>query len=49
MGLELSDSPNFAYALVSGENLVAVVDVRSGETIRVLPTGRYPLGLAVRR
>jgi YVTN family beta-propeller protein len=49
MGLELSDSPNFVYALVSGENLVAVVDVRSGETIRVLPTGRYPLGLAVRR
>jgi YVTN family beta-propeller protein len=49
MGLELSDSPNFVYVLLAGENLVAIVDLRSGDTIRVLPTGKYPLGMALRR
>jgi hypothetical protein len=29
--------------------MVAVVDLRSGDTIRVLPTGKYPLGMAYRR
>jgi YVTN family beta-propeller protein len=49
MGLELGDSPNLAYVLLSGESMVAIVDLRSGDTIRVLPTGKYPLGLAFRR
>jgi YVTN family beta-propeller protein len=49
MGLELGDSANIAYVLLSGESLVAVVDLRSGDTVRVLPTGRYPMGLAFRR
>ena len=40
---------NVAYALLSGENAVVIVDTRTGDTIRVLPTGRYPLGLALRR
>jgi YVTN family beta-propeller protein len=48
-GVELSDSPNHVFVLVSGENLVAVVDLRNGETIRVIPTGKYPLGMALRR
>ena len=49
MGLEVGESPNLAYVLVSGESLVAVVDLRSGDTVRALPTGKYPLGMAYRR
>jgi YVTN family beta-propeller protein len=49
MGLELSDSPNLVYVLLAGESMVAVVDLRSGDTVRVLPTGKYPLGMAYRR
>ena len=49
MGLELSDSPNLVFVLLAGESMVAVVDLRSGDTIRVLPTGKYPLGMAFRR
>ena len=49
MGLELSDPPNYAYVAVSGENKIAIVDLRTLDVLRVIPTGKNPLTVAVRR
>jgi YVTN family beta-propeller protein len=50
MGLELSDPPgNYAYVAVSGENNVAIVDLKTLDVLRMIPTGKTPLTVAVRR
>jgi DNA-binding beta-propeller fold protein YncE len=49
MGLELSDPPNYAYVAVSGDNNLAIVDLRTLDIVRLIPTGKTPLTVAVRR
>lgn len=36
-----------AFATLSGENVVAVIDLARNEVVRKIPTGRYPHGLRI--